>query len=255
MAKYVDVLGFKITTQAKNEIINNITESLRNKQRILVFTPNPKMISIAQKDIEQRRALCSADLLLPDGIGVVLASKILQPSVKERICGIDTAQEIIALSVKNGYRIFLLGGKKGVAENAKRNLEMRYKGINICGIHHGYFEKSGKENDGIIEKINDAAPDILFVCFGTPIQEKWIYDNQSILPSVNLFMGIGGSLDVWAGKIKRAPRIIRALSLEWLWRVIIEPKRFKDLLCISSFFISIFTQKLSKTRSYKKKQS
>lgn len=248
MVKYVDILGIKITLQDKDQIINNIEGCLSEKRRMLVFTPNPKMISIAQKDIELRRALYSAELLLPDGIGVVLASKILQKSIKERICGIDTAERVIALSAKNGYRIFLLGGKKGIADEAKIKLEKKYNSLNICGIHHGYFEKSGKENDDIIKIINDAAPDILFVCFGTPLQEKWIYDNQAKLHTVNLFMGIGGSLDIWAGNIKRAPAFIRKLYLEWLWRVIREPKRLKDLLCIPSFFIAVFLKKLRTTR-------
>jgi N-acetylglucosaminyldiphosphoundecaprenol N-acetyl-beta-D-mannosaminyltransferase len=119
-------------------------------------------------------------------------------------------------------------------------MRVRYPTLQICGVHHGYFDKSGAENAEVIKKIRTAAPDILFVCFGFPAQEKWITDNLSSLPSVKLALGLGGSLDVWSGNIRRAPLLVQKAGLEWLWRTVLEPKRARIFLDIPHFlFLNI----------------
>ena len=135
-----------------------------------------------------------------------------------------------------------------MAEAAAKNLKCRLPSLNICGTHHGYFEKSGKENYLVLEEIRAAAHDILFVCFGFPMQERWICDNLSSLTSVRIAMGLGGSLDVWSGNKKRAPKALQAMGLEWLWRSAFEPKRLKILLKIPKFlYFSLLQRKRSVT--------
>ena len=162
------------------------------------------------------------------------------------MAGIDTAEFILSHAAKNEFSVFLLGGKNGVAKIAKKKLEEKYNGLNICGFHHGFFDTLGKENNEIIKQINNSEADIVFVCMGFPRQEIWISENIDKLTSIQIAIGLGGSLDVWAGNVRRAPKIFRKLSLEWLWRMMLEPKRIKFLPSIPMFTIKILREKLSK---------
>ena len=130
---------------------------------------------------------------------------------------------------ESGERVFLLGGADGVAPAAAEKLKKRYADLNVCGSYWGYFEKDGDENRRVIGMIRACRPDILLVCFGFPMQEYWIRDNIHLLPSVRVAAGLGGSLDVWAGKVRRAPRILQRNGLEWAWRMAAEPKRMKQI--------------------------
>ena len=206
-------------------------------QKRVIFTPNSLILLKASRSAADRRILNSADLLLPDGAGVILASRILGYPIKVRRTGIDTAEDLIAFAEKNSLSLFLLGGKEGVALKAQKRLKKRFPQLKIVGTHHGYFGKDGKENKRVIEMINKSSPDILFVCFGYPTQERWIYENKNALPSTKLLMGLGGSLDVWSGRIKRAPQAMQKANLEWLWRVICEPRRIKDVCSLPLFFV------------------
>ena len=130
---------------------------------------------------------------------------------------------------KRGDRVFLLGGKDGVAPLAASHLQEKYPSLRICGSYWGYFEKDGEENRRVLGMIRACRPDILLVCFGFPMQELWIRENLPMLPSVRVAVGLGGSLDVWAGKVRRAPTVLQAHGLEWAWRMAAEPRRMKQL--------------------------
>jgi N-acetylglucosaminyldiphosphoundecaprenol N-acetyl-beta-D-mannosaminyltransferase len=200
------------------------------------------MLLAASKDRELRKLLNSSELNIPDGVGVRLAARLRGVRL-ESMSGIDIAEELLSVAASEGCRVFFLGAKRGVAEKAAENMRVRYSTLQICGVHHGYFDKSGAENVDVLKKIRAAAPDILFVCFGFPAQEKWITDNLASLPSVKLAMGLGGSLDVWSGNIRRAPLLVQKAGLEWLWRTVLEPKRARIFLDIPRFLIKALKDK------------
>ena len=201
------------------------------------------MLLRAQKSNNERLLLNSSDINIPDGSGVVIASKLTGGKIKARIGGIDLGEDILALSQKKSYKVFLLGSKKGVAEKAKKELKKKYPMLDICGTHHGYFDKFGEENEKIIKLINKSRPDIIFVCMGYPTQEIWITDNADRISSASIFIGLGGSLDVWAGNTKRAPRPLQAIGLEWLYRTVKEPRRAKIFWDIPRFLFEVWKSK------------
>ena len=185
-----------------------------------VVTPNPEMVDRARRDAPFRAALNGADLVLPDGIGVVYAAKLLGRRLKGRCPGIDFAGALMERMAKNGRRLYLLGAKPGVAEAAAARLEVRYPGLVICGTHDGYFQEDG----AVVEAIRASGADAVFVCLGFPKQERWMVDHGSAT-GARLMAGLGGSLDVFAGVVERAPESWQRLGLEWLYRLIREPKR------------------------------
>ena len=244
---------FKVITLQKVNIlnvpINNITmfqavdfakEILREEAKnTLVFTPNPEIVYIAYKDPDFLKALKSADLLLPDGIGVVKASEKLGTPLSERVAGYDFLLELLNLADECRLRVFLLGGKPSVADRAAKNISEQYRGVNICGTQDGYFDDT--EDRDIIEKINNAAPDILVVCLGAPKQEKWLVKNRDFL-RFRLAIGAGGAIDVISGDVKRAPKFIQKIHLEWLYRAVCDPKRIPRLLILPKFMKAVKKQ-------------
>lgn len=188
-------------------------------EKTAVFTPNAEMLCKASK--ESAELLLSANILFPDGVGVHIAAMMMGYPISERTCGIDLAQRILKRSAAEGMRVFLLGGRPGVAVSAAEKLSRKYKGLCICGACHGYFE----DDHEIIRLIESSRADILFVCLGFPKQEKWIKNNLPKIHCVKLAIGLGGSLDVWSGQVKRAPRAVSDAGFEWLWRMMNQPKR------------------------------
>ena len=246
MTQRIDILGIMIDNMSKNELHEKVWTSLTEKRRIKIFTPNPEITLLASAEDNLKNVLSQADICVADGVGLIMASRVLGTPLHERLAGIELAEFILEYASKNRLSVFLLGGKNGVAELAKSRLEEKYEGLNICGTHHGFFDVRAEENNKVIRQINAVAPDIVFVCMGFPRQEKWICENEAKIPSLLLSIGLGGSLDVWSGKIRRAPTLFRYLSLEWLWRMIREPRRIKILYKIPLFFVKIIAQKLSK---------
>ncbi len=242
--KQTEILGIRFEANKESDVHSKIESSITENKTISIFTPNPDIIMKAQKDTEFKKILNSADILLPDGIGVILASKILSSPLPERITGIDMGEYILTLASKRGLKVFLLGGKQGVAELAAKKLRDRYNGLCICGTHHGYFDKNGKESKAVADYVSSQNPDIVFVCFGAPSQERWIYENKDLIPTSKIFIGLGGSLDVWSESVKRAPVIFRKLGLEWLWRVAHDLRKADRLFVIPSFFRSVWSSRV-----------
>ena len=233
----ISLYGVRLERMSKKGAEDKICRSLKRNGQTVVFTPNLQMISAAKTDVRLCVLLNSADILLPDGVGINLLCKGLGLPPFERITGIDTAFGLLSYAAARGYRVFLLGGQRGVAALAARKLRKKLPSLCVCGTHHGYFDKKREspQNQAVLKKIKQARPDILFVCLGFPTQEAWINQIARLLPDVKLFMGLGGSLDVWSGRLCRAPRLVQRMKLEWLWRCICEPKRFLPLIkaCIS----------------------
>ncbi len=241
--KKIDILGVKIDNINRGDLLVSIEKLLTNNEQTTIFTPNTEIISKADRDKDLKKLLNSADILIADGIGVVLASKIIGKPLPSRLAGIEIGEDIMNFATRKNYGIFLLGSTNDVLKKAKLNLEKKYKSLKICGIHDGFFDVNSKENDTLIDAINKSKADILFVCMGFPRQEKWIYSNISKLTTVKLSIGLGGSVDVWGGKVKRAPKLFRKLYLEWLWRILIEVKRIKFLTTIPYFLKKVLKER------------
>lgn len=232
----VNILGVNVDMVSINESADIIVRFLNGDKFRRVFTPNSEIIMMAYRDSSFREALNKADLLTADGIGVVYASKILGKPIKERAAGFDIAKKVLEKISKTGHKLYLFGAKPGVAEEAKAKIEEEYPGINIVGTHNGYFKE--KEVPEIIEDINNSGADLLFVCLGAPAQEKWIDKNAEKL-NVKVAMGIGGSLDVFAGKVERAPEFYCNHGLEWFYRLKKEPWRAKRMMDLPKFAATV----------------
>ena len=213
----IDVLGVAFDNVTIDEAVERGLELLEQEGPHLVVTPNPEIVQRANKDPEFSEILSRADLVIPDGVGVVYAAKILGRPLKGRVPGIDFASALLGRVAGTGKRLFLLGAAPGVAEQAAVNLRAAYPGLVVCGAHDGYF----KEDGPVIEAIRAARADIVFVCLGFPKQEKWIAANGEAA-GARLYIGLGGSLDVFAGKVERAPERFQRLGLEWLYRLMKE---------------------------------
>lgn len=224
----VNILGVKVNKITMRQAVEK-AETLFDGKPHMVFTPNPEIILECKKDEELKNIINSADLVLPDGIGVVIASKFLRNPVPERVPGFDFVCELL----KTNHSFYFFGGKPGVAEKAMEN--MKQQGVNVVGCYHGYF----KEDDEIVNDITEKKPDVLVVCLGAPKQEKWIYKNLEKL-NVPISIGAGGSLDVLAGEVERAPKIFQKLCLEWLYRTLKEPKkRLPRVMKLPVFIIDV----------------
>jgi N-acetylglucosaminyldiphosphoundecaprenol N-acetyl-beta-D-mannosaminyltransferase len=232
----INILGTHIDRVTITQAEERIWNFLKEDKLHMIFTPNSEMIMEALKDKELQNVLNNGDLITADGIGVVYASRILGKPIKERVAGFDIAKTIVSKLPDKEYSLYLFGGTPGVAETAKQNLEKQYPGIKIVGVRDGYFDKN--EEGKIIEDINNSGADIVFVCLGMSKQEKWIFNNRQKLKA-KLCIGVGGTLDVFAGKVKRAPEVFQKLGLEWFYRLLKEPWRYKRMLALPKFALTV----------------
>lgn len=230
----VNILGVRIDKVDLKSAVSKVVSLLEKGSPASVFTPNSEIIYLAKDDEDFRKILNSSDLNTADGIGVVYASKILKNPVTERVAGFDLAKSLLPVMNEKKLKLFLFGGKEGVAKRAKDEILKDYPDIDICGIENGYFDNSDK----IIEHINAKSPDFVFVCLGAPKQEKWIYENKDKL-SAKVLMGIGGSLDVFAKEAKRAPDIFIKLNIEWLYRLLKNPSRIGRMMALPKFAFEV----------------
>jgi len=220
-----DILGVGFDDLTLEEAVNIGVQLLDKPGFHYIVTPNPEFILSARKNAAFRAILNAADLALPDGIGVVYAAKLLGTPLKGKVPGIDFAQGLLEQMAKSGKSLYLLGAKPGVAELAAEKLQKAHPGLTVCGVHDGYFPEDGP----VIEAIRAATPDVLFVCLGAPKQELWMANYGPEL-GVHLAVGLGGSLDVFAGVVERAPKLWQKLGLEWLHRLIREPWRIGRMM-------------------------
>lgn len=234
--KSIKILGVKIHQVTNETAYNRFLTLMEEPKLSIICTPNTEIVMAAQHDAQLKEVLQDADLVIPDGIGLVYASKIHQLGLTERVTGIDTMERILKYANNNKKSLFLFGGKPGVADEAAKKMKETYPNIVIKGIRDGYFKK--EEEDKIIDHINEVKPDLLFVALGAPKQEKWIYANRKIL-NVKVAMGVGGALDVWAGVSKRAPKIFQQLHLEWFYRLMKEPTRIGRMMSLPKFMIKV----------------
>lgn len=234
--KKENILGINVSVTTYEELKNNVIKDIENNKKSFIVAINPEKILKARKDNDLKSLLNKATYQIPDGIGVIYASKLKRGNIKSRITGIDSMEMLCSLSNEKKYKIFMYGAKKETVEKAKDALEQKYKGINIVGIMDGY-EKDEKK---IINAINKSKADIIFVALGSPKQELWITKNMNKL-CPKIYQGVGGSFDVFSGNVKRAPKWMQKSGLEWLYRLIKDPKRiFRQVKLFKFLLIIIF---------------
>lgn len=221
----IDILGIAIDNITMEEAISYV-DSLR-EQNVggYVVTPNPEIIFHSQEDPELAKLINKARLVVPDGIGVIKAAKTLERPLRGRVPGVELGEAILPSAAARGDRLYIYGAKPGVAEEAGRRLAAKYPGLIICGTSDGY----GKDDDALCEKIDAAKPDLMFICLGTPAQERWMAAHTARFPRCLMF-GLGGSVDIYSGTVQRAPKFWRTLNLEWFYRLACQPKRIGRFL-------------------------
>jgi N-acetylglucosaminyldiphosphoundecaprenol N-acetyl-beta-D-mannosaminyltransferase len=224
-----------------DRVVNVIEKSIKSQKAHQIVTANSLMVNCVERDPELKEAFHNADLVLADSIGIVWASEFLGYGKLARIPGVDLMLKFCGLAALRGYSIYLLGSREFVLKKAAENIEKKFPGLRIVGMHHGYFGEG--EESRILKEIRNLKPDLLFVGIGTPRGEKWIYENLEEL-NVPVCMGIGGSLDVISGRLRRAPRWLCQRGFEWIYRLLEEPWRIVRLPGLLCFVWKVIRQKL-----------
>jgi N-acetylglucosaminyldiphosphoundecaprenol N-acetyl-beta-D-mannosaminyltransferase len=227
------ILKYDIYNRSKHEFI----EYIKGFNKIHIISGNPEVLYNGLYD-ESLFEGCSKEnsVIVPDGVGVVIASKIAKAPVKEKIAGIEVLEDIVKFCMQDKKSIYFLGAKQEMLDKCIENLKKKYEGLIIAGSHNGYFDIDNCED--ILKDIRDSKPHVLFVAMGCPKQERFINKNMNSLPA-HIYMGLGGSFDVISGKLKRAPKWMIKLGLEWLYRVAKEPFRIKRLGVIPKFLLKV----------------
>ena len=236
----VDILGVAVDRTTLEEAAATVADFVERARRAgvaeprLVVTPNAEMIYRASHDPQVKAILNGADLAVPDGAGVVLASRILGRGLLERVTGIDLMERILATAAERGYRVYLLGSRPEVIRAAAENIVARHRGLTLAGFHHGYFADGTAAEEEIVAAIAASRAEILFAGMGSPKQEIWLAHRLAATGAA-VGVGVGGSLDVYAGTARRAPAWMRQAGLEWLYRLVREPRRAGRMLALPLF--------------------
>ncbi|MBL8023956.1 MAG: WecB/TagA/CpsF family glycosyltransferase [Elusimicrobia bacterium] len=231
----VPIAGISVDTLTEKEVIERVKVYVESDEVHQIITANPLMIMAAEKDPALLAAFRSADLVVPDSVGVIGAA-LLKGRRLTKISGIDLLETLCAQAAERGWRVFFLGAAPGVAESAAKVLANRHTGLSVSGVHHGYFNRKNEET--VIQQIAKSKSDLLFVALSTPFQDGWIHTNLNGL-GAKVVMGVGGSFDVLSGRLHRAPRWMRAAGFEWLFRLFQEPRRAGRMLRLFIFVFKI----------------
>lgn len=235
----VNVRGIPFDNVTKSEAVSLLIRRLDAGERTVVVTPNAEIVQACIDDEKYMSLINSADVILPDGVGVIKAAKILGTPLKEKVPGVEVGEALFKELSDAPHSFYILGGKPGVAEDACGKMTEKY-GTSFAGSHHGYF----KEEDNVADEINSSGADVLIVCLGFPAQEKWIAGNIDKLEHVTLALALGGSVDVYADRVRRAPKVFIKTGCEWLWRLIRQPSRIGRMMKLPKFYLG--------TKKYKK---
>lgn len=229
------VMGIPIYQGDYKSILNDITKDIDGNKQKTIIAINPEKILTARKNPEIHQFINMADYQIPDGTGILLASKFQKGQISSRITGVDLMLKLCQLASEKKYKVFLYGASESSLKEAKESLLNLYPKLSIVGIQNGYE----KDQNKIIKKISDSQANILFVALGSPKQERFIFENKDKL-KVNILQGVGGSFDVISGRVKRAPIWMQNIGLEWLYRLIKEPKRIFRQFKLIGFLLLVF---------------
>lgn len=239
--KTVKILGVELSAQTFDENLETALSFLSDDRARcrMIFTPNPEVLVLANADAAYKKILNAGDLVTADGVGVIIASVLSRRRIAERTTGVELIAALFGKMRERGQSVYLLGGKGAVAAKAAENIKSQFPGLNVCGFHHGYFDKPDEPK--IINDINKKKPDLLLAGLSFPRQERWIFANRDRL-SVKAAIACGGTLDIFSGKTKRAPAFFRKIGCEWLYRLAVEPKRFFRMLALPKFLFLVLTK-------------
>ena len=240
MIERVEILGMKVDAVTMAEAVARVENLITEKKSSLVATANAEMILNATHDAELKKILNAANLVVPDGAGTVWAARHLGKQMPERVAGFDLVQELMKISPARGIKFFLFGAAPGIADKAKLKAEALYPGIKIVGTRNGYFKP--EDEPEIISQIKNSRADILLAALGVPKQEKWLFKYKDEL-KVPVSIGVGGTFDVMAGVVRRAPLWMQKARLEWLFRAMLQPSRAGRLLALPKFVWKVHKQK------------
>lgn len=244
MRDVINLFGVHIDRIDLEGLINRVADCVRSGTRSKIMYVNIHVMNLACRDSGLRKILNHSRTVYCDGAGVWAGARILGNPLPPRMTGADWIWDLCAMCENKDYSLFLLGGEHGVGEMAARILTRRYPGLRMAGTHHGFFKKKGSENDQVIAHINQRAPDILLVGFGSPLQEKWIHHNF-VRIDAHVVWAVGALVDFVSGRVPRGPRWMVDHGLEWLFRLRIEPKRMCKRYVIGNL---IFLGRVLKTR-------
>lgn len=242
MTGRVNVLGVGFDRVDLSAAMAAIVARLRDGRRTVLITANPEFVMLARRDPELRRIAAGADLVVPDGTGVLLASRLLGDGLPGRAPGRLIVDALAERAPSLGASFYLLGAAPGVAERAAARLRERHPGLTIAGTHAG--SPAAAEEDEIVGRVAAASPQVLLVAYGMPAQERWIARNLGRLPSVRVAIGVGGVLDQLAGVAPVPPRAVHAAGLEWLWRLAVQPARWRRQRALPLFALLVLAERL-----------
>ncbi|MBS4195721.1 WecB/TagA/CpsF family glycosyltransferase [Lederbergia citri] len=239
------ILSVTFTENNMSETVRWANERIEKSFSTFIVTANPEIVMKARKFPDFYKVISSADLITPDGIGIVYASKILGQSLKERVAGYDLLHSLLEYREIQGIptKVFLLGSKTEVVEAASMKLESLYRKVSIMGTHHGYFEKDSEEEISILEQISREKPDLLLVGLGSPKQEEFIHRFKNEC-GATVMIGVGGCFDILSGRIQRAPALFRKCGLEWFYRLLCEPSRIKRQIILPVFAFLVIKERM-----------
>ena len=243
MRPRVDILGVGFDRVALVDAVAEVERRLDAGERTFIITANPEFVMLCRQDAEVAAIAARADLVVPDGTGAVVAARLLGDPLPGRAPGRLLVDRLAALAVERRLSLFLLGAAPGIAERAAARLRERHPDLRIAGTYAG----SAEEDGDVVPRLLAAAPDVVLVAFGMPKQERWIARNLAALPSVKVAVGVGGSLDYLAGAAKAPPAIVHAVGLEWLWRLLRDPKRWRRQRVLPLFALLVLLARLRRT--------
>jgi len=240
-----EILGVQFDDKTKPELYEEIEKLLQDGKQHYIVLPYSEFLVRARKNKDFRKILNNADLCIAEGMGPVIASRILGNPLGGRITGVELVRELGIRNQESRPSLFFFGAKAGVAEEAVQKLVGRDRSIRIVGTLHGENYKNAKRHEEIVKAINGVQPELLFVGLGSPRQEQWIVEHLPRLPSVKIAIGVGGAFDFISGRAKRAPVFLQNIGLEWMWRFVREPRRLSRInVAVIKFPMVIFLAKL-----------
>lgn len=243
--KQVNIMGVPFLHTDQDSFVNLLEQRIQQKEKTFVITANPEVVMRSYQDKEFKTYINKATYITADGIGVVKAAQLLKNPLPGRVTGYDTMIQLLEKANQNNHKIYLLGAQKETLQKTIQNISSDYPNIQIVGSQDGYFDWD--QND-IAATIAREKPAITFVALGVPRQEKWITENIDAFDQ-GIFIGIGGSFDVIAGTVKRAPVFWQKVNLEWFYRLLKQPSRWKRMLSLPRFALHILKLKLQKRQS------
>ena len=242
----VQFLNTHVDNLTMQETLHRVNHAITQNKQIHHTVVNAGKIVAMQEDIDLRKSVNDADIINADGQAVVWASKFLRKPIKERVAGVDLMDNLVRMAAKNNYKIYLLGAKEEVVSKLTQIYSEKYGDKLVAGYRNGYFKK--EEEADIVKDIAQSGAQMLFVAISSPIKENFLYRHREALSEVNFIMGVGGSFDVFAGKVKRAPLWMQKIGMEWFFRFLQEPKRMwrRYLIGNSKFIYLVFKERWGK---------